>query len=101
MFAANDAMAIGALSALRDSGMRVPDDIAVVGFDDIPMARYMSPPLSSVHVPIAELGTIAVRTLMEAIDCKNEHERRHHRLPTTLVIRQSCGAQHGGRPPPA
>jgi len=48
VFAANDAMAIGALSALREVGMRVPEDIAVAGFDDIPMARYMSPPLTSV-----------------------------------------------------
>ena len=101
VFAANDAMAIGALSALRDAGVRVPDDVAVVGFDDIPLARYMSPPLSSVHVAIAELGTQAVRTLVHAIDCKNEHSRSHHRLPTTLVIRKSCGSQDGERPPPA
>jgi LacI family transcriptional regulator len=102
VFAANDAMAIGALSALRDAGVLVPDDIAVVGFDDIPLARYMSPPLSSVHVAIAELGTRAVETLMHAIDRKNEHSRRHQRLETTLVIRRSCGTRPpGGRPPPA
>ena len=101
VFAANDAMAIGALSALRDAGVAVPGDIAVVGFDDIPMARYMSPPLSSVHVAIAELGTQAVRTLIHAIDSKNEHARRHHRLPTTLVIRKSCGTPDRERPPPA
>jgi LacI family transcriptional regulator len=92
IFAANDSMAIGALSALRESGMRVPDDIAVTGFDDIPLARYMSPPLSSVHVAISELGMRGVETLLHAIDSKNTHVRRHDRLPTTLVIRRSCGA---------
>jgi LacI family transcriptional regulator len=102
VFAANDAMAIGALSALRDAGVPVPDQIAVVGFDDIPFARYMSPPLSSVHVAIAELGTRAVETLVHAIDCRNEHTRRHQRLATTLVIRRSCGTRlESERPPPA
>ena len=93
IFAANDSMAIGALSALREAGVRVPDDMAVTGFDDIPLARYMSPPLSSVHVAIAELGMRGVETLVDAIDCKNTHTRRHYRLPTTLVIRRSCGTQ--------
>jgi LacI family transcriptional regulator, galactose operon repressor len=102
VFAANDAMAIGALSALRDAGVPVPAHIAVVGFDDIPFARYLSPPLSSVHVAIAELGTRAVETLVHAIDRKNEHARRHQRLPTTLVIRRSCGTRlESERPPPA
>ena len=102
VFAANDAMAIGALSALRDAEVLVPDDIAVVGFDDIPLARYMNPPLSSVHVAIAELGIRAVETLLHAIDRKSEHTRRHQRLETTLVIRRSCGLPvPGGRPPPA
>jgi LacI family transcriptional regulator len=91
VFAANDAMAIGALSALGDAGVRVPDHLAVVGFDDIPLARYMNPPLSSVHVAIAELGARAVQTLLHAIDHTNEHTRRHQRLETTLVIRRSCG----------
>jgi len=102
VFAANDAMAIGALSALRDADVLVPDHIAVVGFDDIPLARYMNPPLSSVHVPIAELGARAVDTLLHAIDRKNEHTRRHQRLETTLVVRRSCGMSlPGGRSPPA
>ena len=102
IFAANDAMAIGALSALREVGLRVPDDIAVAGFDDIPLARYMSPPLSSVHVAIAELGARGVETLLHAIDSKNTHTRAHQRLPTALVIRRSCGAQaEVERPPPA
>jgi LacI family transcriptional regulator len=97
VFAANDAMAIGALSALRDAGVRVPDHLAVVGFDDIPLARYMNPPLSSVHVAIAELGARAVETLVHAIDHRTEHTRRHQRLETTLVIRRSCGMHLASR----
>ena len=102
LFAANDSMAIGAMSGLREAGLRVPDDIAVAGFDDVPLARYVSPPLTSVHVAIAELGARAVQTLLHAVDNKNAHTRRHHRLATTLVIRESTGAAlHGERPPPA
>jgi LacI family transcriptional regulator len=56
MIAANDSMAIGALSALREAGVRVPEDVAVVGFDDIPIARYVTPPLTTVRVSIPELG---------------------------------------------
>jgi LacI family transcriptional regulator len=96
VFAGNDAMAIGALSAFRELGLGVPDDIAVAGFDDIPMARYMSPPLTSVHVEISELGAQAMRVLLAAVSEKNQHERRQIVLSTTVVIRQSCG---GGRNP--
>lgn len=91
IFAANDSMAIGALSALREAGIGVPDEMAVVGFDDIPMARYMSPPLTSVRVSICEMGERAVRMLLQAIEDKNEHVKQQHVLPTTLVVRQSCG----------
>jgi LacI family transcriptional regulator len=92
IFAANDSMAIGALSALREAGVRVPEDVAVAGFDDIPIARYMSPPLSSVHVPINELGTRAVAMLLEAVGAKDRRARGQETLATTLVIRESCGA---------
>jgi LacI family transcriptional regulator len=91
VFAANDAMAIGALSAFREVGLQVPEDIAVAGFDDIPMARYMSPPLTSVHVEISELGARAMGVLLAAVHEKNRHERQRVVLPTTLVVRQSCG----------
>ena len=91
VFAANDAMAIGALSAFNELRLRVPDDIAVAGFDDIPMARYMNPPLTSVHIEISELGARAMNVLLAAVQEKNRHERRQIILPTTLVVRQSCG----------
>ena len=93
IFAANDSMAIGALSALREGGIRVPDDMAVAGFDDIPIARYMSPPLTTVHVSISEMGERGVQMLLGAVDGKNQHQKQQVTLPTTLVIRQSCGAR--------
>jgi LacI family transcriptional regulator len=92
IFAANDSMAIGALSALREAGLQVPGDVAVAGFDDIPMVRYLDPPLSSVHVDISALGERATIRLLEAVREKEHHQRRAETLPTTLVIRRSCGA---------
>ncbi len=89
IFAANDAMAIGALSALREDGVAVPGEIAVAGFDDIPIARYVSPPLSSVHVPIAQLGERAMDLLLGAIAGPDDSAARRVVLPTTLVIRES------------
>ncbi|HEY0808778.1 MAG TPA: substrate-binding domain-containing protein, partial [Longimicrobiales bacterium] len=92
IFAANDSMAVGALSALRKAGLRVPEDVAVVGFDDIPIAEYVNPALTTVRVAIAELGAIAATRLFECIRAHNHHERKHEVQPTELVIRGSCGA---------
>ena len=92
VFAANDAMAIGLLSALQEAGVRVPDDVAVVGFDDIPIARFLTPPLTSVRVSIAELGGRALERLLTMLEEGDGHERRHEVLPTTLMVRGSCGA---------
>jgi LacI family transcriptional regulator len=91
LFAGNDAMALGALSALGELGLRVPGDITVAGFDDVPVARYVTPALSTVHVPIAELGARAMERLLLALERGAEHERRHEVLPTTLVVRGTCG----------
>lgn len=101
VFAANDSMAIGALSALRESGLRVPEDMAVTGFDDIPLARYMDTPLSTVSVPIRALGARAVEILLHGITHKNSHSRTRERIATQLVIRRSCGATPTERPPPS
>lgn len=101
IFAANDSMAIGALSALRESGLRVPEDMVVAGFDDIPLARYMDTPLSTVRVPIRALGARAVEILLHGITHKNGHPRKRERIATELVIRRSCGATPMERPPPA
>jgi LacI family transcriptional regulator len=95
VFAANDSMAVGALSALRDARVNVPREIAIAGFDDLPIARYTDPPLSSVHVPISDLGRMATEVLVGGIR-RRAGMRRQETLPTTLVVRQSCGANPGG-----
>jgi len=92
VFAANDDMAIGVLAAMREAGVEVPGALALAGFDDIPAARFVSPALTSVHVDIADLGARAMRRVLLAIDAKNTHRRRHETLPSTLVVRESCGA---------
>jgi len=95
VFAGNDSMAIGLISALRQAGVSVPRDMAVAGFDDIPISRYLTPPLSSVRVSINELAARAMEQLVRAVAGENRHARIHETLATTLVIRDSCGA-HGG-----
>lgn len=89
LFAANDYMAIGAMSALRDAGIEVPQQLAVTGFDDIPISEYLSPPLTTVRVDAHELGARAVELWMQL---RSDGEPQHHVLPTQLVVRRSCGA---------
>jgi LacI family transcriptional regulator len=96
IFAANDSTAIGAMSALREAGVSVPGQVAVAGFDDIPISRYLTPALSSVRVSINDLGARAMEQLVRAVEGQNLHERVHQTLPTTLVIRDSCGVHDGG-----
>jgi DNA-binding LacI/PurR family transcriptional regulator len=95
IFGATDQMALGAMKALREMGLRIPDDIAVVGFDDIAYAALVTPPLTTVAQPTFRMGAIAARLLLERI--KGQGEPPYHRvlLPTTLVIRESCGARAG------
>lgn len=88
VFAASDLMALGALHALRRAGRRVPDDVAVIGFDDLPMAAYTEPPLTTVHQPVEELGAIAARRLLAAMDGDGLTSAPPV-LPTSLVVRRS------------
>lgn len=94
VFAANDCMAIGALSAFREAGLQVPRDMALGGFDDIPMGRYLDPALTSVHVDISALGERATVRLLDMLD-ESPRDLRRETLPTTLVVRRSCGAKSG------
>jgi DNA-binding LacI/PurR family transcriptional regulator len=88
VFVANDPMAEGALRALRKAGRRVPDDVAVVGFDDMDFAKYTEPPLTTVRQPIAEIGhTVAQQVLRLAA---GEEIERVVVLPTELVVRESA-----------
>ncbi len=91
LFVQNDRMAMGALQALRERGRRVPDDIAVVGFDNIPSTPYFDPPLTTVHQPTFELGQVGMRVLIDLIHGQNAPVDTM-RLRTRLVVRQSCGA---------
>jgi DNA-binding LacI/PurR family transcriptional regulator len=87
VFVASDLMAHGALRALRDAGRRVPEDVAVVGFDDIEMARYTDPPLSTVRQPIEEIGHTLARQLLRLL--AGEPVEPALVLPTDLVLRDS------------
>jgi LacI family transcriptional regulator len=87
VFAANDVMAFGAMRALRNAGRRVPDDVAVVGFDDIPASAMTHPPLTTVRQPLYEMGRTAAAMVMAAV--RGESIAKRVELPTTLVIRDS------------
>lgn len=91
VFAANDIMAIGLLGALLADGVRVPEDIALAGFDDIPVARYVSPALTTMHVPIAALGSQALDALADALDGADMAADATV-MPVQLVVRRSCGS---------
>lgn len=91
VFAANDTMALGALRAADERGARVPDDVALVGFDDIPAAARAQPPLTTVRQPIRHTGEAAVRLLLDLIADPSRAPQREF-LPTELVVRASCGS---------
>lgn len=94
VFVASDTMAVGALKWLRQAGRRVPDDIALVGFDDIPVASAVEPRLTTVRQPISRLGALAVDVLVGLLQGPPSVPPSPQRivLPTELVIRDSCGA---------
>ncbi len=89
IFAGDDASALGAVLALQQAGRRVPEDVAVVGFDDVPLSRYLAPSLTTVRVPIEAAGSQAVRLLIRLIN--NQSVEPLVLLPSELVIRRSCG----------
>ncbi len=90
-------MALGCLFALNEAGLNVPGDIALAGFDDIPMARFVSPPLTTMRVNIAELGERAARALIEQL---SEHPVTHRAISAPeLIVRASCAARAREQPP--
>lgn len=90
IFASNDLSALGALDAARECGFRIPDDISIIGFDDIPQASLIYPKLTTVRQPLEQMGQVAVKLLLEQIE---DHSRPPQRvtLATQLIIRDSCG----------
>ncbi|HET8654955.1 MAG TPA: LacI family DNA-binding transcriptional regulator [Longimicrobiaceae bacterium] len=101
IFASNDGMAIGALSALGEAGVRVPEEIAIVGFDDIPVSRYVNPPLTTMEVLINDLGGRACQLLLDAVEGRDGVGLggRAEIVPTRLVVRSSCGCAAAQRSP--
>jgi len=91
VFAASDVVAFGAMMALREAGMRIPEDVAMVGFDDVPLARFVDPPLTSVHLPVDDLAHHASQMLIQLVNAVTPPQRQVI-LETHLVVRKSCGA---------
>ncbi len=88
LFAYNDILAIGAIRAIREAGLRVPEDISVVGFDDIREAAYQFPSLTTIHQPLRKMGEIAAETLVQRIEGRRDHPRQILIEPE-LVARES------------
>ncbi len=92
VFVASDVVAIGAIEAARQANLRIPDDLAVVGFDDIPWSAYINPPLTTVRLPAYSLGWKAGYLLIQLLN-QEEIEETTQLLETQLIVRESCGAQ--------
>ena len=98
IFAGNDLSALGVLRAAREAGLRVPEDLSVVGFDDIPLSAWSTPPLTTVHQPLTEMAAVAVRTLLESTG--SDGTLRHRvELATDLVVRESTAPPGGSMGP--
>lgn len=93
VFVANDMMAVGCLGAFKEAGVQVPADIALAGFDDIPIARYVTPTLSTVRVRIVDFGRIAVERLSERLEHPERQSASADTLGFEIVTRESCGAK--------
>lgn len=96
VFASNDQMALGAIQTLRKKDLRVPDDLAIIGYDDIPEASFFCPPLSSIRQPMYEIGRLAVDelvNLIEALREEKEVEPRAITIKPELVVRESTAAR--------
>lgn len=98
VFVANNLMTLGAFRALHEAGVRIPEELALVGFDDMPWATSLNPPLTAVSQPSQEIGSAAADLLLDRI-ARPDRAIRHLILETTLVVRASCGASlHRSRP---
>lgn len=89
VFAANDMMALGCLYAFNEAGVKVPTDIALAGFDDIPLARFVHPTLTTMRISIAELGGLALSRLLQAIEADGVADLAPHTLAPELIVRES------------
>jgi LacI family transcriptional regulator len=92
---ASDFVAIGVMQAIRDRGLRVPEDLSLVGFDDMPFAELVAPPLTTVRQPIAAMGRLGFQTLLALMN--NQPVKPFIRLPVELIQRQSVAAPRKGQ----
>jgi LacI family transcriptional regulator len=92
IFASNDVMAMGVMDAIRHRGLRIPDDVSVVGFDNIPQASLVRPALTTVQQPLEKMGRVATQMLLELLE-HPERKVQRIELPTKLIIRDSCRSQ--------
>lgn len=92
IFTANDSLAVGCYKAIEEAGLRIPEDISVIGFNDISIAKYLIPPLTTVHIYMDFMGAQAVNTLAERI-YTNREISMHISIPTKLMIRESVSKQ--------
>lgn len=90
---ANDNTAIGVITGLKNAGYSVPGDVSVIGFDDLDIAPYVQPALTTVRQPTGKIGEEAVRILIDRVNSGNHAPYKHVLLPPELVIRESCGAR--------
>jgi len=91
VFTGDDDAAIGALRALHKHGYRIPEDVAVVGFDDLGFASFLNPPLTTVRAPTESVGRIATEKLFTLLENSDSNEAIV--LPTEIIYRRSCGCQ--------
>ncbi|MDQ6633930.1 MAG: LacI family transcriptional regulator [Gemmatimonadota bacterium] len=89
VFAANDMMALGAMSVIREAQLRVPDDVALVGFDNVPMTALMMPGLTTMAMPMSELGGAAARLLEQQLALAGRHQSERHIFSAELIVRDS------------
>ncbi|MCC5908843.1 MAG: LacI family DNA-binding transcriptional regulator [Clostridiaceae bacterium] len=96
IFAANDLMAIGAIDAIKSSGLHIPEDVAIVGFDDITMAALIEPKLTTISQPVYKMGLIAARLLFESIENGQQEDGFQQKifLQPKLKVRKSCGHEN-------
>jgi LacI family transcriptional regulator, galactose operon repressor len=97
IFAFNDAIAVGAMRAARERGLRLPEDLSIVGYDDVTVATIVAPALTTVRQPLAEMGRTAVNLLVRLLDGRHEGTQQIE-LPTRLVVRQSTAPPPGSLP---
>lgn len=89
VFAQNDRMAVGAIRALREAGLKVPQDVSVIGYDDIPLSSFFDPPMTTIRQPMEQFGRIGAQLLIKAVN-NPQHKPQVIRLNPELIVRETC-----------